>query len=145
MSDSVEARAPDADNASAADLSRAYGALFHQQGWESEADRGAEAGAVPAGDATPATPPSLLRILEALLFVGGSPLTAERAAATIRGLTPEQFTQAVDVLNRAYRRQGLHDPVARQRQRPDPARAFPPAGGTPLWPGPRRPAFCGGH
>jgi segregation and condensation protein B len=106
VSDSAEARATDTDNASATDLSRAYGALFHQEGWESEADRGTEAGAAQAGDTTPATPPSLLRILEALLFVGGSPLTAERAAAAIRGLTPEQFTQALDALNRAYRRQG---------------------------------------
>jgi segregation and condensation protein B len=51
-------------------------------------------------------PPPLQRILEALLFVGGSPLTEERAAAAIRGLTPQQFTQAIEDLNRDYRRQG---------------------------------------
>jgi segregation and condensation protein B len=44
--------------------------------------------------------------LEALLFVGGSPLTAERAAAAIRGLTADQFAQAIDTLNREYRTQG---------------------------------------
>src|SRR5262249_39940189 len=57
-------------------------------------------------DAGPATPPPVGRILEALLFVGGAPLTAERAAAAVRGLTPAQFTQALDALNDDYRRQG---------------------------------------
>jgi segregation and condensation protein B len=52
------------------------------------------------------TPPPVGRILEALLFVGGAPLTAERAAAAVRGLTPAQFTQALDALNDDYRRQG---------------------------------------
>jgi segregation and condensation protein B len=65
-----------------------------------------------AGEANPgpqpadAAPPPLVRILEALLFVGGSPLTAERAVAAIRGLTPAQFLEAIDTLNRNYRRQG---------------------------------------
>src|SRR6516225_4709457 len=58
-----------------------------------------------AGDPS-TTPPPLTRILEALLFVGGAPLTAERAAAAVRGLTPPQFTQALDTLNDDYRRQG---------------------------------------
>jgi segregation and condensation protein B len=53
-----------------------------------------------------ATPPPPLRILEALLFVAGAPLTPDRAAAAIRGLTLEQFTEAIDQLNRDYRRQG---------------------------------------
>jgi segregation and condensation protein B len=51
------------------------------------------------------TPPSPLRIIEALLFVGGVPLTAERAGEIIRGLTPEQFNQVLDSLNRDYRTQ----------------------------------------
>jgi segregation and condensation protein B len=51
-------------------------------------------------------PPSPVRIVEALLFVGGSPLRAERACGVVRGLTPEQFREAVDALNRDYRRQG---------------------------------------
>lgn len=57
-----------------------------------------------AADAA-ATPPSPLRIVEALLFVGGAPLTAKRMGEIIRGFEPEQFTQIVDELNYAYRRQ----------------------------------------
>lgn len=57
-------------------------------------------GAVEAG-----TPPAPARILEALLFVGGAPLTSARACQVIRGLTVEQFNDFIDELNRAYRRQ----------------------------------------
>jgi segregation and condensation protein B len=53
-----------------------------------------------------ALPPRLERIVEALLFVGGTPLTADRAAEAVRGLTASQLTQAIDALNRDYRRQG---------------------------------------
>ena len=59
---------------------------------------------VPAADE--AAPPPLERIVEALLFVGGAPLTPERACAAVRGLTPEQLAQYVDGLNRTYREQG---------------------------------------
>jgi len=52
------------------------------------------------------SPPPLMRIVEALLFVGGEPLTLERAAEHIRGLTSEQLIQAVATLNRDYRLQG---------------------------------------
>lgn len=55
---------------------------------------------------TETAPPPLMRIVEALLFVGGAPLTAERACEAVRGLTPGQFTQALDALNRDYRAQG---------------------------------------
>src|SRR5262245_32545898 len=41
-----------------------------------------------------------------MLFVGGAPLTAERASEVVRGLTPEQFREAVTTLERDYRRQG---------------------------------------
>jgi segregation and condensation protein B len=58
-----------------------------------------------ASAASEAAPPSPLRIIEALLFVGGEPLSAKRAGEIIRGLAAEQFTQAVDALNRAYRAQ----------------------------------------
>ncbi len=51
-------------------------------------------------------PPPLPRIIEALLFVGGAPLTAVRACEAVRGLTPEQFKEIVENLNRDYRRQG---------------------------------------
>ena len=50
-------------------------------------------------------PPSPVQIVEALLFVGGAPLTAEVAADAIRGLSPEAFRECVDVLNRVYRAQ----------------------------------------
>lgn len=53
-----------------------------------------------------ASPPPLRRIVEAMLFVGGAPLTAARAAEAVRGLTPEQFRDAIDELNRDYRQQG---------------------------------------
>jgi segregation and condensation protein B len=62
-----------------------------------------------------AAPPATKRIVEALLFVGGSPLTGASAASAIRGLTPEQFSEIVDSLNQDYRRQArpylirLHD------------------------------------
>jgi segregation and condensation protein B len=51
-------------------------------------------------------PPPLRRILEAMLFVGGAPLTAERAAEAARGLTVEQFRDLIEGLNRDYRQQG---------------------------------------
>jgi segregation and condensation protein B len=50
-------------------------------------------------------PPPLHQIIEALLFVGGPPLTAARAAEAVSGLTPEQFLEAVDRLAKTYRRQ----------------------------------------
>lgn len=53
----------------------------------------------------PPIPPAPVRIVEALLFVGGTPLTAERAMKILRGFTAEQFAQAIDDLNRDYRRQ----------------------------------------
>lgn len=54
----------------------------------------------------PATPPAPERIVEALLFAGGAPLTAERAGEIIRRLTAEQFRAIIDSLNRQYRKQG---------------------------------------
>jgi segregation and condensation protein B len=51
-------------------------------------------------------PPPLARIVEALLFVGGAPLTAPRAEQIVRGLSAEQFTQALAELNLQYRQQG---------------------------------------
>jgi segregation and condensation protein B len=58
--------------------------------------------AQPATDA----PPPLERLVEAMLFLGGPPLTVARAAEVIRGLEPARLTEAVDSLNRAYRAQG---------------------------------------
>jgi segregation and condensation protein B len=50
-------------------------------------------------------PPSPRRIVEAFLFVGGQPLTVDRAVDAIRGLTAEQFQDIIAELNRDYRRQ----------------------------------------
>src|SRR4051794_14094482 len=58
-----------------------------------------------APPAEPKAPPAPLRILESLLFVGGTPLTVERALKIIRGLSTEQFAQSIDDLNRSYRQQ----------------------------------------
>ncbi len=51
-------------------------------------------------------PPPLPRIVEALLFVGGAPLSAARACEAVRGLTPERLAEIIDELNRDYRQQG---------------------------------------
>jgi segregation and condensation protein B len=88
-------------------LERSYSALLEQQNWEADVPESAVPDAT-TNDAArkEAGPPPLPRIIEALLFAGGAPLTATRACETIRGLTPQQFTQAVDALQRDYRRQG---------------------------------------
>lgn len=91
----------------AEDLSRSYSALLDQQGWE--VDVGTHAADIPTArpaKPAPAAPPPLERIVEALLFIGGPPLTPARACETIRGLTAEQFLQVIDTLNCDYRRQG---------------------------------------
>jgi segregation and condensation protein B len=44
--------------------------------------------------------------VEALLFVGGPPLSEARAGEAVRGLTAAQLSQAIDSLNEDYRRQG---------------------------------------
>src|SRR5438105_4812186 len=85
------------------DLGRSYGALLDQHAWEVDASE-PPAAVTPA--APPAAPPPALRIVEALLFVGGPPLTAARAGEIVRGLTPTQFAEAVATLGQDYRRQG---------------------------------------
>jgi segregation and condensation protein B len=100
------------------ELGRSYAALLGEQGWELDVPRLDEASVPPAEPAAaglptapgpPETaesaPPPPLRILEAMLFLGGAPLTVERACEVLRGLTPAQLTQAIDSLNRSYRQQ----------------------------------------
>jgi segregation and condensation protein B len=87
---------------SAADLGRSYAAVVGDASWEVD---GAPPGS-PAPSDIEAAPPSLPRIIEAMLFIGGSPLTATRACEIVRGLTPEQFAAAIDDLTHDYRRQG---------------------------------------
>jgi segregation and condensation protein B len=60
---------------------------------------------VPSPPAAIELPPSPEQLVEAMLFVGGHPLTAEVACAAVRGLTPERFRAAIDALNRRYRDQ----------------------------------------
>jgi segregation and condensation protein B len=51
------------------------------------------------------SPPLLVRIIEALLFAGKQPLTAQAACSIIRDLTPELFHSSIDELTRQYRNQ----------------------------------------
>ena len=92
-----------------ADLGRSYAELLQQESWDTDGLPGAAeevAAVAPEAEAQPVSPPTPLRIIEALLFVGGQPLTAARAGEIIRGLTVDQFSEALDTLNRSYRRQG---------------------------------------
>jgi segregation and condensation protein B len=57
------------------------------------------------GGAEPDVPPPAIRIVEALLFAGGQPLTPDRVGAVVRGLAPDQVRDLIDELNRTYRRQ----------------------------------------
>jgi segregation and condensation protein B len=61
---------------------------------------------MPHEDHRDTAPPPLARIVEALLFVGGAPLTAARACETVRGLSEPQFAEIVAALNAEYRAQG---------------------------------------
>src|SRR4051812_41244173 len=62
------------------------------------------------------SPPPMERIVEALLFVGGAPLSPARACETVQGLTEEQLGQVVAELNRAYLQQGRPYRVQRGEQ-----------------------------
>lgn len=87
--------------------------------WELEAEPGEfEPEAPPAAVEPPAVrlfpkavaepveaPPPPLQIVEAMLFIGGPPLTPAMACAAIRGLTEETFRELVDELAKMYRRQ----------------------------------------
>ena len=50
--------------------------------------------------------PTPAQIVEAMLFAGGAPLTAEKASAAVRGLESSQFEEIVRILSKEYRRQG---------------------------------------
>ncbi len=101
--------APSPAEAPAQELGQAYNTVMTPQTWESDAPaEPAEARSTTrlGKPSPPVAPPPLLRIVEALLFVGGPPLTAVRAGEAVRGLTPEQLAETVDALNRTYRAQG---------------------------------------
>jgi segregation and condensation protein B len=63
------------------------------------------AGPITQQPVTPATP-TPMQLIEALLFIGGAPLTAERAAKAIRGLDASQFAEIIQSLTRKYRQEG---------------------------------------
>jgi segregation and condensation protein B len=88
------------------DLGRSYDAILRQQGWSLDAPAEEPPAAPPPAAPVPETPPPPVRIVEALLFTGGAPLSAAQACDIIRGLTAEQFLEALEVLNQDYRRQG---------------------------------------
>jgi segregation and condensation protein B len=90
------------ERATAAELAASYGDVLNREVWTDDAPATLEADG--AGDQS--APPPLVRIVEAMLFVGGAPLTPQRACAAVRGLTPEQLGPLVDGLNRDYRLQG---------------------------------------
>jgi len=99
------------------DLGRSYGTLLEQQPWDVDVlEKPPEVAASTPPAETPASPPAPLRIIEAILFVGGPPLTASRAAEIIRGLSPAQFQDIIDTLNRDYRRQARPYTIVTQGQ-----------------------------
>jgi segregation and condensation protein B len=51
------------------------------------------------------SPPSPDQIIEAMLFAGGPPLTAEKVGSAVRGITPDAFRETVDRLAKRYRGQ----------------------------------------
>ena len=84
------------------ELGRSFAALVGDPAW----DGGDASGPEPPPPAGTGVPPSPRRIVEALLFIGGAPLSPQRAGEVVRGLTPDQFARAVDELNQLYRKQG---------------------------------------
>jgi len=96
----------DSESETAEGLARSFNALIDEKAWETDVPETQTVAVAQTSTAASTNPPSLPHLLEALLFVGGVPLTAERAAAAIRGLTASQFAQAIASLNRDYRRQG---------------------------------------
>jgi segregation and condensation protein B len=87
-------------------MGKRYAALLQQQAWTSEAEPSVETPEAGMEADAEAIPPTPAQIVEALLFVGGGPLAASRAAEIVRGLGDEQFHDVVRRLNRAYRDQG---------------------------------------
>src|SRR5205807_6819303 len=91
------------------ELGQAAAAQFGGTAWELDAEvpgltveePPAALDAAPPSNPKPPTafadepPPSPEQIVEAMLFVGGHPLTAAVARSAVRGLTPERFQDAV--------------------------------------------------
>jgi segregation and condensation protein B len=97
------------------DLGRSYEAMLHNEPAGDAADEHAElrSSLIPPEQQAP---PPTERIIEAMLFVGGEPLTPEQACGILRDLSAEQFHQAIELLNREYLAQGR--PYSIQHQGP---------------------------
>lgn len=104
MSEPIDFPLPDSAPPSAEDLARSYENVLAREGGDPLPSEEAAAGLEPGAEES--APPPMLRVVEALLFVGGAPLSTARAGETVRGLTAEQLAQAVATLNRDYRQQG---------------------------------------
>jgi segregation and condensation protein B len=59
----------------------------------------------PAPETHQEPPPNPEQILEAMLFIGGSPLTEEQARQIVRGLSGEEFRSLIESIEARYRRQ----------------------------------------
>jgi segregation and condensation protein B len=113
----------------AASLGPIYASLLDSQAWQldrtdsggAEHSQNALASATPidhgnanasssmardSESSTETAPPPVHQIVEALLFVGGGPLTAEQACAVAPGMTHADFLRCLDALNSTYRLQG---------------------------------------
>ncbi len=101
---------------SAEELGRSYDTLLESQSWEVDVGDTPAPPPVSPTEPSPPSPPSVLRLVEALLFIGGPPLTVERASAVIRNLTSAQFQETVDSLNHDYHRQGRPYTIRPQEQ-----------------------------
>jgi segregation and condensation protein B len=108
MVDDLNSAPEEGSREEAQDLSRSYESLVGQQEWQPDdfSDASSAGAETPDQMEIESPPPPLKRIVEALLFVGGAPLTPAGAAEVIRGLTAEQFSETIAELNQDYRRQG---------------------------------------
>lgn len=77
--------------------------------WVPDAEPEEVAAAPVLAPATPAapdeSPPTVEQIVEAMLFVGGVPLSGDAACRVVRGLSGDRFFEAIETLNRRYKSQ----------------------------------------
>jgi len=109
---------PESASKAAEELGRTYGTLLENQTWDVDMPTALESPPTTRKPepVAPAAPPTLVRVVEALLFIGGAPLTAARACESVRGLNASQFAEAIETLNLEYRRQGRPYTIQSQAQ-----------------------------